>query len=53
MVGVKVVGSGFGLKLGVDGLRVGCSGKVTQDKKMLRCHLPRVVYHQVYNVYSD
>ena len=25
-------------------------GDVTQDK-MLRCHLPGVVYHQVYNVY--
>ena len=25
--------------------------EVTQDKKMSRCHLPRVVYHQVYNVY--
>jgi len=28
------------------------SGEVTQDKKMLRCYLPRVVYHQVYNVYN-
>jgi len=27
------------------------SGDVTQDKKRSRCHLPRVVYHQVYNVY--
>ena len=26
------------------------AGEVTQDK-MLRCHLPRVAYHQVYNVY--
>ena len=24
---------------------------MTHDKKMSRCHLPRVVYHQVYNLY--
>jgi len=28
-------------------------GEVTQDKKMSRCHLPRVVYHQGHNVYLD
>ena len=27
------------------------SGDLTQDKKMSRCHLPRVVYHQVHDVY--
>ena len=27
------------------------SEQVTHDKKMSRRHLPRVVYHQVYNVY--
>ena len=27
------------------------TGEVTQDKKMSRCHLPRVAYHLVYNVY--
>ena len=26
-------------------------GGFTQHKKMSRCHLPRVVYHQAYNVY--
>ena len=26
------------------------SGEVTQDKKMSRFHLPRVVYHQVYKI---
>ena len=28
-------------------------GEVTHDKKMSRRHLPRVAYHQVYNVYQD
>jgi len=28
-------------------------GAVTQDKKMSKGHLPRVVYRQVYNVYED
>ena len=27
--------------------------EVTEDKKMSRCYLSRVVYHRVYNVYSD
>ena len=28
-------------------------GGGTQDKKMSKGHLPRVVYHQVYNVFYD
>ena len=27
------------------------TGRVTQDKKTSRCHLPRAAYHQVYNAY--
>ena len=37
----------------IDAELVVISGEVTQDKKISRCHLPRVVYHQVYNVYSE
>ena len=39
----------------VDPGLVGCneftSGKVTHDKNLSRCHVPRVVYKQVFNVY--
>ena len=27
------------------------SREVTRDKKMSRCHLPEVAFHQVYNAY--
>jgi len=37
-----------GLDFQVDRLRVGWG---TQDKKMSKGHLPRVVYHQTYNEY--
>ena len=29
------------------------SREATQDKKMSKTHIPKVVYHQVCNVYSD
>ena len=44
----------IGLGFRVDRLRVagrGGLGGRTQDKKLSKGHLPRVVYHQVYNVY--
>ena len=43
----------LGANLTIDGFLTTHSklGEITQDKTMSRCHLPRVVYHQVYNVY--
>ena len=37
----------------IDSGLVGSLGGGTQDNKMSRCHLPRVVYHQVFNVYKE
>ena len=51
IAGVRPGNYPFERLLTVDKLRVGVtSGEVTQDKKMSRCYLPKVVYHQVYNV---
>ena len=36
----------------IDSGLVGCLGG-THDNTILTSHLPRIVYHQVYNVYSD
>ena len=37
-------------RLGVGRLK---RGGGTQDKRMSRCHLPSVIYHQVNNVHED
>ena len=51
-MGVKRGSSGRHFKTKGRYLRVGEEGsdEITKDERVSRCHLPRVAYHQVYNV---